>query len=521
MTNANFLTANISGIELMPGVNDTAVGYDVNRVIQALNGTNLIPITTGNLTVSGNEIISGTLNVTGLTTLSGGVSVGNLTGPLLINPGPLEISIGAGNSGTDYEYFNVHHNFFGVGPNTGTMKISMPVAAYKIATMQHIRIRGYDYTNNRGPWEVMVGGYNFTDGNWYNFNARIIGRAPFNSVRLAQDGTVNCILLGTTSSVWNYTDITVDMIAMYGSQQPSIWGSGWASSIIASETGITNIFTPTLDVWTDSSTGVLNANQGLSVTGTATAIGTLQATGSNGGVEIDDRTGTAPTAWVAYATGGVFRLWNVTNSDRLQMDGSGNTSFYGAVSIPPSVGGTMSTTSYGTVPVKIAEVSPNGVNSVQLGPSPLPTGFRHLLIQWHARGDLAQLNTQIAFRINTLTGTYDTAIVFFQGSVTLVSAAEDATLSFMHMGYIPGATAQAGLFGTGECKIMNYNSTSGHKTTIHQSAWSEAVASNQTIRSTIGASSWRTTGTAITRIDVMCGSGNFVSGSVITLYGLP
>ena len=84
MSAPNWLTANASGIELMPGVNDNAVGYDVNRIIQALNGTNLVPITTGNLTVTGNETISGTLMVTGLTTLTGGVSVSSITGPVTI-----------------------------------------------------------------------------------------------------------------------------------------------------------------------------------------------------------------------------------------------------------------------------------------------------------------------------------------------------------------------------------------------------------------------------------------------------
>ena len=96
MGNPNFLSANASGIELMPGVNDDAVGYDVNRIIQALNGTNIVPITTGDLTVTGNETISGTLRVTGLTTLIGGLSMANETivGPITINPGPLTVSNG-------------------------------------------------------------------------------------------------------------------------------------------------------------------------------------------------------------------------------------------------------------------------------------------------------------------------------------------------------------------------------------------------------------------------------------------
>lgn len=80
MPNPNFLTANQSGIELMPGVNDDAVGYDVNRIIQALNGTNIVPVTVGNLTVVGSETIQGNEIVQGTITLTGGSAPATPTG---------------------------------------------------------------------------------------------------------------------------------------------------------------------------------------------------------------------------------------------------------------------------------------------------------------------------------------------------------------------------------------------------------------------------------------------------------
>lgn len=432
MSNPNFLTANANGIELMPGVNDEAQGYDVNRIIQALNGTNLVPITTGNLTVTGNETVSGTLAVTGAVTFS------SLIGPITINPGPLDI----------------------IGPvNTSA-----------------------------------------TPGSW----------------------TQTLIVDDAATSTQNITEFRVA-----GTRRASVRVDG-SGNIVINPSGVGALY-----LGPDEGTGGTNAYGGINVqtgnltitAGSIIASGSIQSNnngvisqGSSGGLQFSDRTGTAPTPWLWYASGGITRLWNITNGDRLQMDGSGNTTMYGSLSIPPSVGGTMSTTSYGTVPVKIAETLLNaGAGSITF--SSIPSGFRHLLLQWYSRSDTVATTANTMIRINADTGAnYDYQVGSFSG--TTAAAAEAETQTLLQIGEMPAASATASYFEAGEAKILDYGGTSGDKQVFAQSGrWTGNAAGNGKIFYSSG--KWRTTNAAINRIDFLASAGNLVTNTLVTLWGLP
>lgn len=126
---------------------------------------------------------------------------------------------------------------------TGALKISLPKSWSN--TMLRIRIVGYDYSIN-SAWELTVAGYNFTGTpGWINYSAELRGMAPFDSVRLGHNGTVNCILLGTTTTTWQYPHVVVDeLIAGFGAVTG--WESGWQIALITDETGIRYIVTPAL-----------------------------------------------------------------------------------------------------------------------------------------------------------------------------------------------------------------------------------------------------------------------------------
>ncbi len=129
------------------------------------------------------------------------------------------------------------------GNSTGTMEIVMPKGWSN--NMMQIVIRGYDYSSFTGAWTVTVGGYNYIGGAWYNYSARIDGKAPFSQVRLGYNGTNVVILLGNTTTVWSYPKVVVaDFIA---TSDASGWGSGWSISQITSETGLTSIVAPTVN----------------------------------------------------------------------------------------------------------------------------------------------------------------------------------------------------------------------------------------------------------------------------------
>ena len=159
--------------------------------------------------------------------------------------GDLRISGATKSSVSGYNnrsYENVAQFSINGAGNTGTIKIALPPAKYGANTMHAIRITGYDYTQNRGAWSVLVGGYTFNTS-WINTSVDIQGTPPFTSVRLGRDGSSDVILLGTTGTVWEYPQILVEAdFAGYSSEDG--YDAAWTTSLITSEAGITIDSTP-------------------------------------------------------------------------------------------------------------------------------------------------------------------------------------------------------------------------------------------------------------------------------------
>lgn len=151
-------------------------------------------------------------------------------------------------------YDSVLSKFVGGGSATitGTLKIVLPVGYNN--TMMKMRIGILDYVTDRTNTELVVGGYNFaTTPAWVNVSASTNG-GPTNAigqtVRFAHDGTNNCILIGTTASVWNYPAVTVSGVNLsYTGASATGWDTGtWDASIVSSETGLTVSATAAIDV---------------------------------------------------------------------------------------------------------------------------------------------------------------------------------------------------------------------------------------------------------------------------------
>lgn len=126
---------------------------------------------------------------------------------------------------------------------TGTLKIAMPKTWSN--TLCKITVSSPGTGAPGSGWEIIVNGYNATTGpQWLATSVEQRGTAP-PAVRLAHDGTTCCILLGTTATVWNAPQVAVTDL-LVGYLNSTGWGSGWSTSILAAETGITNIVTPTI-----------------------------------------------------------------------------------------------------------------------------------------------------------------------------------------------------------------------------------------------------------------------------------
>ncbi len=207
----------------------------------------------------------------GMMYVAGNVGVGTAT------PGAkLEV---VGSTLTTRESVSYYKNLVHYGTTTPTMTGTLKVTFPKLwsATMMKMKIEGYNYNGgSRGTsWSVVVTGYNYSTGQvWVNYSAEISGAAPFNSVRLASDGTKNVVLLGTTASTWNYPQIAVTEF-MGGYNSYTGWDSGWTISFITDETGITGVVTPVIDVFRNTSgnvgIGTVTPTEKLEVNGTVKA----------------------------------------------------------------------------------------------------------------------------------------------------------------------------------------------------------------------------------------------------------
>ncbi len=191
------------------------------------------------------KLLIGTIVDDGATLVQAAGSVGLSAGSLFVNKDGIA------------SYFGVAH-FDGNPGNitTGTLKITLPKSWTN--TMLRITIRGYAYNSGRGGWSVVVSGYTYSASpSWINTSKEITGNPPFTSVRLAHDGTKCIILLGTTSTSWDYPKIDIDVMAAHSNIAG--WDTGWLIGEITSEAGITGIVTPPTPVGAASSYVALQA----------------------------------------------------------------------------------------------------------------------------------------------------------------------------------------------------------------------------------------------------------------------
>ena len=155
--------------------------------------------------------------------------------------------------------------------------------------------------------------------------------------------------------------------------------------------------------------------------------------------------------------------------------------------------------------------------SFTFSPNPLPTYFKHLIIEWYARGDTAATTTSILLRFNNIsTATYDTQ--FVRGNAATASAAEGLATGAITLGAATAASATANYFSMGSARINQYNSAVGNKSVV-SSGFAMTADTTGTGFMDVYGGKWRTTGTPITRLDILAGAGNFVTGTEFNLYG--
>jgi hypothetical protein len=229
------------------------------------------------------------------------------------------------------------------------------------------------------------------------------------------------------------------------------------------------------------------------------------------------------SAAVAKIIGGATSISlrnNADSADNLLLTDAGLATLRNGLLLPAAAAGALAPNSaYATVPVKIDDQLLAAPAASITFLNPLPTGFRHLLIEWYARGDSAVTVQGIQLRFNNIsTATYD--FTFTRGTNNVASSGFTAAQTALVLGAIPGLNATAAYFGQGSARVQHYNGAVGNKLVVANSYMMSADTAGTDFNDQYSGK-WRTTATAVTRLDLLPAAGNFVTGSLFTLWGIP
>lgn len=150
--------------------------------------------------------------------------------------------------------------------------------------------------------------------------------------------------------------------------------------------------------------------------------------------------------------------------------------------------------------------------------SSISGSYRDLILRVRGRGDTSATTTTVAVQFNGDTGNnYNIINIYFAATGTTVSGAVAAPSGSDQIGLIPAATATASYMGTIEALIAGYSQTTFFKV-IHSRY--DAFYGTFNISQIFGifGGTWANTA-AITSVKVSLTAGNFVNGSIVSLYG--
>lgn len=170
-----------------------------------------------------------------------------------------------------------------------------------------------------------------------------------------------------------------------------------------------------------------------------------------------------------------------------------------------------------TVMTKLDEVIVGGaVTFVQF--SAINQNFRHLKILGQARGDAVAVAVSLSLQFSGDTGAnYIFAEV--EENNTTVSGTSGAGATSMIIVAISAASAPVNYPGGFEITIPNYSSTTFYKSALGFDTL-QAGSGVSGARMDVLGGSWGNTA-AITSIKILCSTGNLITSSIFSLYGLP
>ena len=161
--------------------------------------------------------------------------------------------------------------------------------------------------------------------------------------------------------------------------------------------------------------------------------------------------------------------------------------------------------------------TPTAVASITLGANPLPLGYDWLEIVWEVRETGAASTDFLNLRFNN-----DSAANYYRERLTVAGATATGTeviaATSLEFGDITGASiTDAALAGQGRAFILNHAGTTFKKMVTGSGGHFQGLTTGLFTSFALHGL-WNNTA-AITRIDVLVGTGNFVTGSWVKLLG--
>lgn len=203
--------------------------------------------------------------------------------------------------------------------------------------------------------------------------------------------------------------------------------------------------------------------------------------------------------------------WQLRNgldtADNIKVTDAGLVTLRNALSIPPSAAGTMAATSFGTVPVKIAEIALGSATS-SITFSSIPAGFRSLLVTWQTQTDQGSAQ-DLRLRFNG-----DTGNNYFVSGYQVTSGGVGSTQSQASVGSLY-VCSNGTLMSSGWALVPGYGSAFMKGVQMESTQ-----ADSGAIQARYTCGLW--TGTAaVTSLTLLAAVGNLNTNSVFALYGLP
>jgi hypothetical protein len=151
--------------------------------------------------------------------------------------------------------------------------------------------------------------------------------------------------------------------------------------------------------------------------------------------------------------------------------------------------------------------------------SSIPATYRDLRIVVRGRSDAAGVNNvDLRMQFNGDTGAnYDSVFTINNNSNTFFNG-EIIAGTYGYMGQVSAATAPAGVPGVSEIRVYDYRGTTWNKEWQAHCATKRA-ASTGNLFNFHTSGQWRSTA-AITSLTVLPSAGNFIAGTVVSLYGI-